>query len=415
MSYLNFNFNIWYIFYMNQESSTEFGLYQISLNTLMPATASIFMAFIILNSQTLVIQLSRPALLVIGFIISHAAICILSEALTQRLARRFSLNHPTIVLWLYPAIALFLITISAYGFLVLSNLVFGRGFWSSWLGLTGQDTTTLFFTCFVSMLLFIAIQFTLSVLKVFNWIVETSKNHLDLAAESLSGNAETINQVFADISSRSEHLKQQRLNATRTNRKALLISFLFCTFFGFWIVFFRPELVLYYRAEIQLKTFIEPQAAYNTFQHLTERFPDYRFVDSVFYRMAWILDRRLNEYQKASNEYELFLKRFGYNNIWSDEALTALVRLHSDKLNDPAQALKWSELYLKTNPDGVMAPHMHLYRIRSYSKLSQHQEAEAELRLAEHRFAGKKIQIINSEDRLIAFTSFSEALKAEKN
>ncbi|OGK06375.1 MAG: hypothetical protein A2W80_15370 [Candidatus Riflebacteria bacterium GWC2_50_8] len=193
----------------------------------------------------------------------------------------------------------------------------------------------------------------------------------------------------------------------------MLIVFLLSLAFAGWVVFFRPALILYYRAEIQLRTFLEPAAAYETLRHLSERFPDYRYLDSVNYRMAWILDRRLNNHEKAKDSYVAFLERFGKNNVWSDEAIASLVRLSFDKLNDPDQALYWTSEYLNISPEGIMAPHMYLYRIRALKQKHQPELAQKEIETAQRLFVNRKIQVINSEDRLIDFVSFADAVQAE--
>jgi outer membrane protein assembly factor BamD (BamD/ComL family) len=158
-----------------------------------------------------------------------------------------------------------------------------------------------------------------------------------------------------------------------------------------WIIFFRPAVVLYYRAEIQLRTFLEPQTALETFKHLTRKYPDYRYIDSVRYRMAWIQDRRLNLHQKAAASYQVFLKQHN-KSVWIDEALVNLVRLYVDCLQKPEMGLETIDRYEKKFPSGVFLPHMQLYKIRALAQ---------------------KIQITNSEDRLIELLDFSEAIKAE--
>lgn len=61
-----------------------------------------------------------------------------------------------------------------------------------------------------------------------------------------------------------------------------------------------------------------------------------------------------------------------------------------------------------------MAPHMHLYRIRAFRRSGQPEQAEKEIaEIQKHCDMNSKIQIINSEDRLIDLISFADALKAE--
>jgi hypothetical protein len=85
-----------------------------------------------------------------------------------------------------------------------------------------------------------------------------------------------------------------------------------------------------------------------------------------------------------------------------------------DKLENPEQTLYWTSQYLEKRPDGIMAPHMHLYRIRAFKRSNQREMADKEIAEVKRRFdMNQTIQIINSEDRLIDLISFSDALKAE--
>lgn len=400
---------------MNEENVQSGNIYELRLSTLLPASATVFIAAILLNSQNLLLFLPGPAIMLAIFIALLISTCLTARYLTRKVIKALNFDYPTVTLWCYPTLAMFIITSGAYAFLSISNQFFGRGFWSDRLGLTSQDTTSFFFSCFAAMLVFIALQFAASIFEIFNWIIAVSREHLQLASQiNVSNSAQQqIGDIFEQIRSHNEEIKEKRIKATRLNRIALAAIVCIAGAFAGWITYFRPELILYYRAEIQLRSYIEPLAAYETFRHLSEKFPGYRFIDSVQFRMAWILDRRLNEHEKARQSYENFIERFGYANVWSDEALISLVRLSLDKLNDPRMAMRWSESYLHHHPRGIMAPHMYLYRIRALRLLGEPQMALLEKEKAHQLFTGKKIQLVNSEDRLIGLANFSEVLKAE--
>ena len=411
------NCNLVYFLAMQLEHLSTESIFELRLKWLAPFSASVFVAALLLGSQKMLLRLPEPTIMITAFFVFFILVCRGAASFTDRLAASMQISYPTFILWCYPMTVVGAITLSSWLFLGLSNRLLGRGFWNHWLGLTGQDTTSFFFTCFASMLVVVTLQFASSIFNVFNWIIEISRGHLQKVSTELikSGDkAVDIGNTLDLIRQNGEQTKTSRVRATRFNRLALLCVFMLGLLFAGWVIFFRPALILYYRAEIQLRTFIEPAAAYETLRHLTERFPDYRYMDSVTYRMAWILDRRLNQFEQAKAGYEGFIKRFGRQNVWADEAIASLVRLSFDKLGDPEQTLYWTSQYLENRPDGIMAPHMYLYRIRAFKRSNQPEMAAKEMAEAQKRFdMNEKIQIISSEDRLIDLVSFSDALKAE--
>jgi len=411
------NQNLVYFLAMQLERLSTESIFELRLKWLAPFSASVFVAVLLLGSQKMLLRLPEPTIMICAFFIFFMLVCRVAARFTDRIANTMQISYPTFILWCYPMTVVGAVTLSSWLFLGLSNRLLGRGFWNHWLGLTGQDTTSFFFTCFASMLIVVTLQFASSILQVFNWIIEISRGHVQKVSNELmqtGGFTTDIGSTLERMRQDGEQTKTSRVRATRFNRLALLGVFALGLLFAGWVIFFRPALILYYRAEIQLRTFLEPAAAYETLRHLTERFPDYRYMDSVTYRMAWILDRRLNQFEKAKEAYEGFIKRFGRQNVWSDEAIASLVRLSFDKLDDSDRTLYWTAQYLENRPDGIMAPHMYLYRIRAFKRSNQLEMAEKEMAEAQKRFdMNTKIQIISSEDRLIDLVSFSEALKAE--
>lgn len=406
-----------YFYEMQQEHLVTANIFELRLKWLVPFSACVFVAVLLLGSQNLLLHLPGPAMMIAVFFVFFILICQTAGYFTDKLATAMQIGYPTFILWCYPMTVVGAVTGCAWLFLGLSNYLLGRGFWTAWLGLTGQDTTSFFFACFASMLLAVTLQFASSIVHVFNWILEVSRGNVQRFSSELMKDVKESSSALGNtlecLRHDGEQTRRNRMRATRLNRLALLIVFLLSLAFAGWVVFFRPALILYYRAEIQLRTFLEPAAAYETLRHLSERFPDYRYLDSVNYRMAWILDRRLNKHEKARDSYVAFLERFGRNNVWSDEAIASLVRLSFDKLNDPDQALYWTSEYLNISPEGIMAPHMYLYRIRALKQKHQPELAQKEIETAQRLFVNRKIQVINSEDRLIDFVSFADAVQAE--
>jgi len=404
---------------MQQVHLATKNIFDLHLKWLVPFSASIFVTVLILSAQNILLQLPGPAIIITVFFMLFIATCKFAGYITDRFSTTIQINYPTVILWCYPITVVGMVTLGSWLFLDLSNWLLGRGFWSSWLGLTSQDTTSFFFVCFASMLVVVSLQFASSIVHVFKWIIEVSRGNVQQISSELVKNSDGLKPDIGGTLERlrydGEQIKTNRLRATRLNRMALLGIFILSLTFAGWIIFFKPALILYYRAEIQLRTFLEPAAAYETLRHLTEKFPEYRYIDSVTYRMAWILDRRLNEFEKARDSYENFIKRFGKHDVWSDEAIASLVRLSSDKLNSPDQTLYWTSQYLESTPNGIMAPHMYLYRIRAFKRKNQPELAQKEVKTAQKLYTDQKIQIINSEDKLIDLVSFTDALQAEIN
>lgn len=376
----------------------------------------VLLIVVLLRRQELVLLLHRPIILAIVMLLFFHMICRSSYSLAQHLQRALGAEYPSVILWLYPTLVLIQLSFLSFAMIFFSHQFYGRGFWSDLLKLNGQETTRFFSTCFATMIAFTALHFLIGTLKVLQWIVASSNARVEQLTgkpENIADVPEDLNTIINRIRQETEIIQQQRRKANQINRVAAIVLFCFLVCSGCWIVFFRPAVVLYYRAEIQLQTFIEPMAAYETFKHLHEKYPNYRYMDSVKFRMAWILDRRLNRYAEAAESYKKFIDEFAPASAWSDEAYAALVRLFFDKLDQPRQAIFYGQEYLKRYPKGIFAPHIHLYRIRAFFNLGEEAKALEESETSMKNFRDTMLQIINQEDRLVEVISFNDAIKAE--
>ncbi len=376
-----------------------------------------FLSTVLLRSQGLIVQLFRPLVLSIAMLIIFHLICRFALRFAKTIETRLQIKYPSFFLWLYPTIVLLTLAIFSFVLIIGSNSLWGRGFWSNLLRLNSQETTSFFSTCFATMILFTALHFFGATFATLSWIANSSRNRVstldNLSQLQKNDKIENcIGEAIAKMRAETDFLQQQRIKATRVNRYALLSISLVMLSGTIWIIFFRPAVVLYYRAEIQLRTFLEPQTALDTFKHLTRKYPDYRYIDSVRYRMAWILDRRLHLYEKAAISYQNFLRQHK-KSVWIDEALVNLVRLYVDCLQKPAIGLETISRYEKKFPSGVFLPHLQLYKIRALARLNRIAEARSVIKAASAKYGNKKIQITNSEDRLIELLDFREAIKAE--
>ncbi len=390
-------------------------LFYFSSHLTAPAVGVIFLLSFIISSQTEVLKLPKPAFTVLVLFILFLGICKASYILSNLILDKKKLFYPTVKLWLYPSIGFLFIILSSSSILTLSSKILGRGFWSGFLGLTSQNTTSLFSASFFSMTAYISLQFFISMAYSIKYIFDVSRSHFRLLFEEVAEEEEDpkskIDKMLNEIQFENDHFQELRKKASIVNRKALLLFFILSTSIGIYILFFKPELILFYRAEIQLKTYSQPESALKTFDHLLIRYPNYKFADTVSFRRNWILDRRLKKYNEASKGYINFINRFGFSNVWSDEVTAGLARIYIDKLGDLESGKKWAEIYLKNYPEGVMAPHMYLYLIRVLQKQKKSAECKKLEKEALRKFGGKEIQIINIEDKLIEFVLFNDALK----
>lgn len=377
----------------------------------------LYLIVVLLRGQGLILQLPRPALMATALLLVFQVFCFLSQKLAENFKKKFDSEYPSLILWLYPTLVLLKLAFFSFALISLSNYFYGRGYWSYVLQLNGQETTRFFSTSFAAMIAFTAGHFLFATISAVWWIAQSSKSRveqLNQAPEINPANAcKHLNEKIDRLRAETEIIQAHRRRASTVNRRALILLAAFLSGGSCWIIFFRPAIVLYYRAELQLKTQIEPMAAYATLEHLCQKYPGYRYIDSVKFRMAWILDRRLQRHEKAAESYSTFIEKYAPGSTWSDEAYAALVRLYSDKLNRPDQALKFSKEYLNLYAGGIFAPHMHLYRIRAFMRQGDVVSAKAEKAQALQKFAGKMMQITSQEDLLIELISFNDAIKAE--
>ncbi len=376
-----------------------------------------------LTGNTYLMVLPSSASLVIALLLAFFLLAWGGRHLSDRLLARFDLALPTVGLWVHPFMVIVLTGLLGLGLLVAWPAWAGRAFWPTFLHLNAKVTTIAFTTTFFSFALFLGGLVLLEVGRYLGWSIDlaeemwkTVQGEAAAAATDLAkGETAGLQAGLAAMKERLRQLEQARTRAQRCNRWAAYGLFAFILLAGTGIVFFRPELILFYRGEAQLRSFREPEVALETFEHLARKYPNYTYLDTVTYYAIWTLERRLNRYAEAVRRYEAWLQRFGTDNIWADEVMANLTRLHLDKLASPAVALDWSRRYQHHFPDGIMAPHVALYEVRALQDLGRPEEAKAALQRARERFVGRMIVLYDSEDDFLARLPFeSAALSLER-
>ncbi len=343
-----------------------------------------------ISMTTYLMTLERPRAMVVGIVLIFSFLVATGFWLSKQILGKFDLGVPTVVLWFYPLSAMGLVYLFLLAILYAIPNVYGRGIWSDIAQLNTKTTTAMIVTTLVSFKLYIALSFIGATWRYIKaWL-----------------------EVFSDPQTMREKiaiLDECRVRGARFNRYAFAGSLALVGSALLWFIFVRPEAILYLRGEIQIRTGVHSDVALETFRHLAKKFPEYRYLDTVELRSAWVLERRMEKYDEAVTGYEGFLKKYGYRNVWADEAVANIIRIQLDKLKNPTETLKWVEIYRKNFPNGHMLPHIALYEVRACIQLNRRDEAKNALAKALERFRNRHVIIYDSEDDFITTIPFEIA------
>ncbi len=395
-------------------AATQFRPHPVAL---LVGVAVVVLAVQMLTGNTFLMLLPSSAGLVASLTAVFFLLAWAGARLGHAMLARLDLELPTVGLWFHPFLWTVLTGLFSGGLLVAWPAWAGRAFWSTFLRLNAKVTTTAFTITLLAFGLFIVIMALYEVIRYLRWSVDLAEGlwksvegEAATAVTSLArGETVGLQATLTAMKSRLSAIEESRTRAQRFNRGAAWLLFFGMIGAGTWVVFFRPELILFYRGMAQLRSFREPAVAFETFEHLARRYPGYRYLDTVEYFATWTLERRLNRHAEAARRYEAFLDRYGPDNVWADEAMAGLVRLYLDKLASPAAALTWTRRYQERFPDGIMAPHVALYEVRALLDEGRKDDALAAFQRARERFAGRMIELYDSEDDFLARLPFESA------
>ncbi|HEY9069980.1 MAG TPA: tetratricopeptide repeat protein, partial [Candidatus Ozemobacteraceae bacterium] len=312
--------------------------------------------------QGYMLTLGRGAGLILGLAAALTGTAILARRLVDLLLARTGLVLPTVILWLYPLVTLGCTWILSWILLRGIPEFAGRGFWTGLIRLNAKTVTGAFTGPFLAFFLLLMAWTVGEAWRYLSWSIGWGEF---VARLSTSTDGPPPADVMIQRRERQRAIQADRERARRCNRWGLLIIFLTTIGSFVWIVFFRPELILYYRGMSQLRTFQKPEDALAAFEQLVRKYPQYKYLDTVKYYIAWVQERRLGNFAEASRAYEAFLAEYGSDNVWADDVVASLVRIALDKRNDPAAALAWTAEYRRRFPDGIMAPQVALYEVRA--------------------------------------------------
>ena len=352
------------------------------------------LVFQMATGTTWLMLIPAPRLLLVGLTLLLTLAGEAALAVTRFALKRFGLALPAIQLWACP------LSVLGSSYLVLLILLvtlpswFGRAFWTQLLDLNAKGATVLFTSVISGVLLYLGIYSLVGIIGHLRTIFTTTA-HPDKFREH------------------AQRLEEERVRSRKANRTVFWAVLTGLIVACGWIIWFRPETILFYRGQIQLQSRQYNEVALETYSHLARKYPDYRYRDAVDFRIAWILERRLQKFGEAAKAYADFLQQWGKDNIWADDALANLVRISLDKQGDAPMALHWIEIYRQSFPAGHLAPHIELYRVRALRALHRDAEAERVLTSAKERFGGKQLLIYDTEDDLsdrIPFETAAEIL-----
>ncbi len=372
---------------------------------------------------------SGVSILVLGLL--FLGITLASRRFTGIWLRRRGLNFPTVVIWSFPLLTFLFTYIFSFLLLVAWPGHAGRGFWPEFLRLNPKTTTVMFTSSFSGFFLCMLILVIIETIRYVQWSVGlavrfswgedpagavSGKNPPPPGSEATPPETEKARSgaedQFQKVRAKLDAFHALRAQSSRFTRRALGAVFLLLVGVSSWIIFLKPETILFYRSEVQLQTRQHPEIAFETLNHLAQKYPDYKYLDTVKFRAAWTLDRRMGDYPGAVKRFEGFLGEFGYENVWTDDVLTNLVRLQLDKCHNATESLKWAEIYGEKFPNGLMAPQIALYRIRALSETGRTDAAKDALAKAREQFGGAVMNIYDNEDDFVSTLTFADALRS---
>ncbi|MBF0544310.1 MAG: hypothetical protein HQM08_07750 [Candidatus Riflebacteria bacterium] len=342
---------------------------------------------------TFLLLLERPRIAILAFIAVLSILAQVAVIFSDILLLRFNYRYPGVLLWAQP---ISILTVSYSFFLILIAgipRIFGRAFWSSLLDLNAKCVTSFFSTLVGAISLYV----------LFSILVAAGRLVKSILLKTI--------QNFAKMHGEDEELKDIQNKTRKVNRIAFYIFLGLLLLTASWTVFFKPETILYLRAQIQLQTMIHPEAALAAFKQIQTKFPNYEYLDTIEFRCSWIKDRRIKNYSEAAIDYEDFLKKYGYENIWSEDAITNLIRIKQDKLNDPVGVLSLVDLYQKYFPTGHFGPHIVLYKIRALRDVKKEKEANELLASSLEKYKTTNLILYDNEDDYVGSISFTAAAK----
>lgn len=392
------------------------------------AFIGLFISFLcvqLLFQTTFLSYLPRTVAFSVCMMLAITMLVTISSRSGARLLNHFGYLLPGVWLWFFPFFTLLLTHLLFFLLIKTVPDLFGRDCWTRLLGLNAKCTTLAITSAFSGALFFLGLYL---IIGAFRFLERTMSAASDLESQLLDEVVRTTTAGSAvpasenPVSRPGATVKEQlwvmdinRRKARAFNRVAILVLFVALAVIVSWVVFARPETILYYRGMVQLFSRHSPEYAYEAFRHLARKYPDYAYLDTVLFQAAWTLDRRMGRTNEAMQAYREFLDRFGPANVWADDVTANLVRLALDKQGNASETLRWTTYYQQQFPDGALTPHILLYEIRALQKLGRGDEARLKRQQALARFGDDAIPLYDSEDDFVSRLPFRLVLEPLTN
>ncbi|MBF0410707.1 MAG: hypothetical protein HQM10_25405 [Candidatus Riflebacteria bacterium] len=349
--------------------------------------------FQMLFNTTWLLLLERPRMLILLFIAILAAISQFAIISSEAVLKKLKWNYPGVILWAHPLSML----VFAYSFFLILIVavpkVYGRAFWSSALQLNAKCVTAFFSTVISAFSIYVLFSIIAATIVLIRKIIQKTLNN------------------FEKMTAEDENSKSVTTHTIRLNRLAFYACFALLLSVGGWVIFFRPETILYMKAQIQLSSMIHPEIALEMFRQIKKKYPQYEYLDTIEYRCSWIIDRRMKKHDEAMIEYEKFIENYSSGNIWSEDVYINMIRIRLDKQKNFERALVLIEDYEKYFSNGHFAPHVELYKVRALKELNREDEASAVLAAAIEKFKKTSLILYDNEDDFVATLPFLSAAR----
>ncbi|HNV68195.1 MAG TPA: tetratricopeptide repeat protein [Candidatus Ozemobacteraceae bacterium] len=385
-----------------------------------------FLCVQMLLQTTFLSTLPRTMAFTTGTMLIMTMLVTLSSRIGSRILRHFGYLLPGVWLWFFPFLSL--LFSHAFFFVLIKPIpdLLGRDCWTRILGLNAKCTTLAISSAFSGTMFFLALYLIIGAFRFLERTMAAASELEDqLLAEVSRTSARSPGsppapdtaalapaETLPTVKEQLQAMEAGRHRARSFNRVAILVLFVCLAVMASWVVFARPETILYYRGMMQLFSRQHPEHALAAFQHLAQKYPTYTYLDTVLFQAAWTLDRRLGRTPEAMQAYREFLDRFGVNNVWADDVTANLVRLALDKQANATETLHWTNLYQQQFPEGPFSPHILLYEMRALLQLGRTDEARQKQQQALSRFGESSIPLYNSEDDFMSLLPFRMVLES---
>lgn len=145
------------------------------------------------------------------------------------------------------------------------------------------------------------------------------------------------------------------------------------------------------------------------FENIIKNYPNLKYIDTIFYYKAWVLDRKIKDYDRAIQEYNNFLAKFSLYNLWAPEVLYNLSLIYITKA-EFHKVLYYTTKYLTFIKNGYYTPVLYTYKLVALYKTNQTNKFKFYLHQAMSLFKKQMVIIYDKNDNVSNYLSFETFL-----